>query len=219
MSFCWVTSLHSVQSFTSILKVSFCYLFTDDCELWHLSGHVSFTVEFLGRFHLCQVKFSLNAIFLVLFPLIGSEVAHLRMYIHCSMTCGLLIRVSWCANLILGKLWRWCLSVWGLDALRIIVAGRVYLVAVDMFVHSAGSPSSANAASGLKQRSQHYSLMPPCANPLRRRVVNSSDGTKKPHFYIFWRKRDRVRKIRVRKLDRITRKYGNKPIRTLSRKE
>jgi len=71
MSFCWVTSLHSVQSFTSILKVSFCYLFTDDCELWHLSGHVSFTVEFLGRFHLCQVKFSLNAIFLVLFPFIG----------------------------------------------------------------------------------------------------------------------------------------------------
>ena len=35
----------------------------------------------------------------------------------------------------------------------------------------------------------------------------------------FWRKRDRVRKIRVRKWDRVTRKYGNEPIRTLSRKE
>ena len=35
----------------------------------------------------------------------------------------------------------------------------------------------------------------------------------------FWRKQDRVRKIRVRKRDRVTRKYGNESIRTLSRKE
>ena len=70
--------------------------------------------------------------------------------------------------------------------MKIIVAGRVYLVAVDMFVHSAGSPSSANAASGLKQRSQYYSLMPPCANPLRRRVVNTSDGNgRKKISFIF----------------------------------
>jgi hypothetical protein len=72
-----------------------------------------------------------------------------------------------------------------LDALRIIVAGRVYLVAVDMFVHSAGSPYSANVASGLKQRSQYYSLMPPCANPLRRRVVNTSDGNGQNLISIF----------------------------------
>jgi hypothetical protein len=52
---------------------------------------------------------------------------------------------------------------------------------------------------------------------------NGRKQTEKPHFYfhfyIFWRKRDRVQKIRVRKWDRVTQKYGNEPIQTLSRKE
>ena len=55
------------------------------------------------------------------------------------------------------------------------------------------------------------------------RDENRRKRTEKSHFYfrfyIFWRKRDRVPKIRVRKRDRITRKYGNELIRTLSRKE
>jgi hypothetical protein len=47
---------------------------------------------------------------------------------------------------------------------------------------------------------------------------NGRKRTEKPHFYfrfyIFWRKRDRVRKMRVRKRNRNMRVYGNEPIRS-----
>jgi hypothetical protein len=56
-------------------------------------------------------------------------------------------------------------------------------------------------------------------------IISDENGrkrTEKPYFYfrfyIFWRKRDRVRKMRVWKRNRDMRMHGNKQIRIESRK-
>ena len=60
---------------------------------------------------------------------------------------------------------------------------------------------------------------------LRALLAMETDGNRRKNLIstfvsiFFWQKQNRVRKIRVRKRDRVTRKYGNKPIQTLSRKE